>query len=187
MRILAALPVVALLAVFPGPADASDPWRTFDLGASRIVFEGRALESVFDGRFTQFQADVFFDSDDLAASRAVVTLYVASVDTRNSDRDAVILSSDWFDAGAFPVARFTSGEFRHEGGDRYIALGVLAIRDVEAPVTVPFTVTEKENRALFEGEFVIRRTEFGIGRGDWAETIAIDDPVAIAFRLVVGR
>ena len=72
--------------------------------------------------------------------------------------------------------------FRALGGDEYAADGTLTLRGVSRPVTLTFTWTPG-SPATLAGRASVKRLEFGVGGGDWADTGAIPDEVAISTRV----
>ena len=71
----------------------------FDTTHTNIGFVVRhAMITKVHGSFTDFDAS--FDPD---AQTATATIKVNSLDTKNKDRDAHVLSGDFFDAENFPT------------------------------------------------------------------------------------
>ena len=76
----------------------------FDTTHTNIGFVVRhAMITKVHGSFTDFDAS--FDPD---AQTATATIKVNSLDTKNKDRDAHVLSGDFFDAENFPTMTFTA-------------------------------------------------------------------------------
>lgn len=180
----AALLLAALLA---GPA-AAEPaaWR-IDPQASTIAVTATQMGGAFEGRFRRFEADIRFDPDDLAGSRAVVTIETGSLDTGNDQRDAAARGPEWFDVAAHPVARFEASAFRALGGGRYAAAGTLAIKGHARPVELPFDLAIAAGRARAAGTLTVRRADFALGTGEWAANGVIGAQVAIRIEVVAIR
>jgi cytochrome b561/polyisoprenoid-binding protein YceI len=140
-----------------------------------------------EGRFTKWDADIFFSPDALDQSRLRVTIDIASASTGDAQRDASLPSSDWFDAAAHPKALFTARDFRKISGRRYEARGTLDLRGVTKPVTLRFSLGITGDIAKVKGEATIDRTRFGVGQGSWATTDQIAAPVKIDFALTAKR
>ncbi len=92
---------------------------------------------------------------------------MASVDTRNADRDAHLRSAEIFDVERFPSMTFTSTGVRAEDG-RHLLDGELTVRDVTRPVTleVEFNGSGTDpwggTRAGFTAATQISRKDFGV-------------------------
>jgi cytochrome b561/polyisoprenoid-binding protein YceI len=149
----------------------------------RLSFRADYSGSPVDGSFKRWDASIKFSPDDLAGSSIRVSVDLGSVDTADADRDENLRSDGFFDVAAHPRAVFSSRAIRHRGGDRYEAAGTLAMHGASVPLTLPFTVTIDGSRANASGSARLSRTAFGVGSGQWADTGAIADAVAVNFRL----
>jgi polyisoprenoid-binding protein YceI len=175
------LPITALLAALlaAAPAFAGDYVQA---EGSTLAFGGMYQGEAFAGRFPGFQTRMTFDPDDLASARLDVTIPLAAATTGNDDYDGEMRGKAFLDTAAFPQARYTATDFRHLGGDRYAADGVLSLHGVEKPVTLAFTWTPGA-QPLLAGKATVRRLAFGVGAGDWADTGLIPDEIAISTRV----
>jgi cytochrome b561 len=166
---------------------AAQGW-IIDPAASAIGFSAVVDGAPFSGKFPQVQGTIAFDPDHLAQSRADISVAIAGVASGSSDRDASIVSADWFDAANFPQAHFVSDRFEKTGDNAYTVHGTLTLRDTSLPVEMPFTLvfgTDASGRrtADAKGSFGISRTQFRIGRGDWADTSEVADHVDVTVAL----
>jgi polyisoprenoid-binding protein YceI len=171
----------------PAAAGTVQCW-IIDPAASSIGFSATVDGAPFSGRFSQMQGTIAFDPAHLDRSRADISVAIASVSSGSGDRDASIVSADWFDAAGFPQARFVSERFEKTGDNAYTVHGTLTLRDTALPVDMPFTLafgTDAEGRrtADAKGGFGISRTQFKIGRGDWADTSEVADHVEVTIAL----
>jgi polyisoprenoid-binding protein YceI len=179
MRFL--LAAIAVLVVI-GAALAAN-WRIAP-EQSRLGFAATQAGSPFEGAFRRFAAEISFDAADLASSRAVVVIEMASAETGNLERDVALQGSDWFAVSRFPQARFETRGFRGLGNDRFEADADLTIRDVTRPVTVPFTLRPDPDGVRARGEVAINRTAWGVGQGQWASEQWIPHAVTVRFDLL---
>ncbi|WP_102784901.1 MULTISPECIES: YceI family protein [Thalassospira] len=179
----AAVIVPALTLSFPAIADT---WTaTPDDGD--IEFTGKQLGASFEGEFESFNADIVFSPDDLAGSKVVVVIDIASADSGNPERDTQMLTADWFDVEQWPTARFETKSFREIGPNQYETVADLTIRDVTREVVLPFRLEIDGNDADAEGTVVIKRSDFGVGQGEWSDTSQIGDEVTIRIDLEATR
>src|SRR3546814_5055049 len=81
----------------------------------------------------------------------------------------------------FAQAHYSATNFRSLGDDRYAADGTLELRGVSKPVTLTFTWTPGAAPVLV-GKATVKRLDFGVGGGDWADTDAIPNEVAVSTR-----
>lgn len=141
---------------------------TLDPAHSTVGFIARHL--VFTkvrGRFTDFDATVHIAGVP-SESSVEATIKVASIDTGQSDRDAHLLSDDFFDAEHYPTITFKSTGVQPAGGSAWKLSGDLTIRDVTKPVTLDLelqgALTDPfgNDKALFEATTEVDREEFGL-------------------------
>ena len=166
---------------YAGSACSADyvalPESTLGFSAS---FQGES----FDGKFSKFTPQIRFDPTKLATSRFDVRIQLASANTRNDERDQMLRSSDFFDVAAKPEARFIATRFRALGGNRYAADGTLTLHGVSKPVLLSFTWTAGA-KAVLSGEATLKRLDFGVGTGDWANTELLPNEVKVKTRLAL--
>ncbi len=161
---------LAWLALLPllCPASASAaPWRV-DPAKSTLGFSGMQNGAAFKGRFKSFTAKIDFDPAHPDQGSADILIDLSSATTGDTQRDTALPQADWFDTAAFPQAHFAASHFSAKGGAAYEASGVLTIRGISQPVTLPFTLTLAGATAHATGHADLIRTKFGVGQGDWA-------------------
>ncbi|HEY2662058.1 MAG TPA: YceI family protein [Caulobacteraceae bacterium] len=78
---------------------------------------------------------------------------------------ATLPGKDWFDVAQYPQARFEGTAIRQKAGDAYEAAGVLTLRGVTRPVTLPFTLDINGAAAQAKGHLDLIRSAFGVGQG----------------------
>ena len=151
---------------------------------STLAFASRYDGEVFTGRFSEFATKLSFDPARPEAGKLDVTIGLASADTGNADRDSTLKTAEFFDVAKFAQARYSATGFRKLADGRYVADGTLELRGVRKPVTLTFAWTGGAQPVL-EGKAVVKRLEFGVGGGDWADTSVIPDEVNISTRVAL--
>ena len=177
-RTLALGCIAALAAAIP--AHAADYVQA---GGSALTFATQYQGEVFNGRVPKFDTRLRFDPAKLASARLDVTFPLSGVTVGNPEGDEALRGADFFNISKFPQARFSATKFRRLGGNRYAADGALSLRGVSKPVTLTFTWTPGLAPVL-QGKATVRRLNFGVGGGDWADTSLIPDDVAINTKVV---
>ena len=82
---------------------------TVDPTHSRIGFAARhAMVTKVRGSFNEFEGSGYLDTANPANSTLNVKIAVASIDTRNADRDGHLRSNDFFDMETYPSITFAS-------------------------------------------------------------------------------
>ena len=82
------------------------------------------------GHFTKWTAQVSFDASEPSKSTLDVSIDVASIDTREAQRDAHLKSADFLDAEKYPKITFKSRRVEATGDKRYKVVGDLAVHGV---------------------------------------------------------
>jgi polyisoprenoid-binding protein YceI len=86
------------------------------------------------GQFSGIKGAVTLDEGDVAKWRIEATVEVASIHTREPQRDAHLKSADFFDAEKFPVLSFTSTRVARSGDGELDVTGDLTLHGVSRPV-----------------------------------------------------
>lgn len=170
--------VVALAVAMPSSAAdyAQAPGST-------LTFATQYQGEVFVGRLPAFTTRLSFDPKQLATSKLDVTIPLAGVTVANPDGDDALKSAEFFNIAQFPQARFTATRFRSLGGSQYAADGTLSLRGVSKPLMLSFTWTPGAQPVL-TGKATVKRLDFSVGGGEWADTELIPNAVAISTRVV---
>lgn len=167
------------------PADAA-VWNLQP--SSQILFHFVQSGATFTGKFKSFDARIDFDPQKPEDGRIDVMIDVASLDTQNDERDAMLRSAEIFDVEHFPQAQFKADKIRQTGMGEYEAVGVLTIRNVSRPLNLPFRLDiedadDGDVSATAIGKVAISRRDFELGKGEWADTSIIADEVIIEIRV----
>lgn len=182
------LTVLLLSFVLGFSADINKKW-TVDPDHSTVSFQVSHFFVPVSGQFKSYEGDIIFEPDALAESKIGFTIQVASIDTDNEKRDGHLQSPDFFNSEKWPTISFKGSSFKKTGENTYEVEGNLTIRDVTKKVSLPFTILGRDSvrkGGLFKTEIMgikmattIRRTDYGVGVGDWAATTVIGDEVSI--------
>jgi polyisoprenoid-binding protein YceI len=92
--------------------------------------------SRFIGRFETFDASLDFDPADPAAAQVEALIDIASLDVANDAFARTLTGAGWFDADAFPQARFRSTAIEATGAATGRMIGELTLRGVTAPIAL---------------------------------------------------
>ncbi|MDR7067835.1 polyisoprenoid-binding protein YceI [Pseudoxanthomonas japonensis] len=172
---------LASLLLATAPAMAADYVQA---PGSTLVFASNYQGETFTGKFGGFATTMSFDPKQLATSKLDVAIQLAGTQTGNGDRDGTLVSADFFNVAKFAQARYTATKVRSLGGNQYAADGTLSLRGVSKPVTLTFTWTPGAQPVL-AGKATVKRLDFGVGGGDWADTSTIPNDVAISTKVVL--
>ena len=179
------LGAAALCAMVWLSASASNSSFTAATSASKLEFIGTQAGAEFTGTFHEYTASVEFNPDALEGARIDVQIQLASVDTKDKDRDKTIRGPDIFDTAHFPVAHYVTRSIT-KSGSGYAAIGALTLHGLTKEVPITFQFVPSNGSAKLVGTAQLKRLEFGAGQGDWKSTEWVADPVKISFALVLN-
>ena len=146
---------------------------------SILVFATKYDGEVFTGSFPGFATKLSFDPANPAAGSLDVVIPLAGAKSGNSDRDSTLQGKDFFNVAQYAQARYSANGFRALGNNQYAADGTLELHGASKPVTLTFTWTPGAQPVL-AGKATVKRLDFGVGGGDWADTKLIPDETAIS-------
>ena len=166
------------------PASAIE-FNQFQAGKSALSFVSKQMNVPVEGQFKSFRSKIAFDPAKPAAARAEFEIDLASIDAGSKDANDEVATKAWFDTKAFPVAKFVATSVKPLGNNRFEVAGKMSIKGRTLDLTTPVTLRQEGNNATFEGALVIKRADYAIGEGMWADFGTVANEVQIKFRLVV--
>jgi polyisoprenoid-binding protein YceI len=144
-------------------------WQV-DAAKSSITFKDTYQNGPFDGKFGKFTAAISMDDADVSKDKFDVTVDVASVDTKSSERDDTLKTPDFFNTAKFPQAHFVTQSFGKGTDGGLEAKGTLTIRDQTKPVTLKVKFAAIGDSATLDVDTVLNRMDFGLGTSsDWVD------------------
>lgn len=180
-KYLFAVVAAALAGLAPG-AWATE-WNV-DPATSKLGWQARFNGQGVEGTFKSWTAKISFDPNNLDASSITIQVNVASVESGDGARDETLRGADWFNAGQFAAATFTSQKIKTMGAvgeNKYVAAGTLTINGVTKPLALPFTLAINGEKASAQGEITLSRGAFGVGKGQWKDNAEVQDLVKVTY------
>ena len=177
---------LALLAALATPLANAVEYRTVLPAQSAITFEFRQMGVPVAGGFKRFTTQMVFDPAKPEAASARIEIDLASIDAGSVEADDESAGKLWFNRSAYPKAQFISSQIRALGNNRYEMRGTLTLKGKSRDMIVPVTFTPGKNAASFDGGFVLKRLEFGIGEGMWADVATVANEVQVKFRIAAS-
>lgn len=153
---------------------------------SSVSFLSKQMNVPVEGSFRRFSAQLSVDPAKPEAGKAHIEIELASIDTGNSDADQEVAGKTWFDTKNNPVASFTSASIVSTGKGQYQAIGKMTIKGKTRNIKTSFTLKETGGTLRIEGAFPLKRLDFDIGSGIWADTSVVADEVQVRFNLAVA-
>lgn len=180
--------MVMTLLSLPMLANAAAPSWQIIPNESTLIFTGTQNGSPAVGGFKKFTGTINFDPKQLSTSNVHIVVDMNSLTSSYSDLTSTLATGDWFNIKMFPEAIFDASNFKELGNNKYQAVGTLSIRDKKAPVTLIFNFKElSQTKADVQGSTSIKRTQFGVGQGEWADTSTVKDDVGINFHIIADK
>ncbi len=139
------------------------------------------------GEFRAYRGTVELDAQDFTKSKFEGEIDVASIDTRNTQRDEHLRANDFFDAPNHPKITFVSTRIEHNSENDYEVTGDLTIRGITKEVTldVEWLGTGKnpwgKTVAGISAKGSINRKDFGVSFNAALETggVLIGDKITL--------
>lgn len=177
--------LIACIGVANAGEDTSVWTQVNESSSLRFQFTQAGVDEA--GQFDKFDAVYRFDPDNPQESGFDVKIQLASVNTGDTDRDEILRSDDMFAVKQWPAAHFRTQSISREEGNRYLAKATLTIRDQTREIPFPFTLEIGDKMPGAAGKTAFRlkasvplkRLDYGVGKGDWAETTWISDEVLV--------
>ncbi len=167
----------------------SGPWA-IDKSHAFINFEIEHFGyTSVPGQFRSFDAEIDFDPENIAATKASLTIDAASFDSNHEARDNHVKAADFLDVEAHPTITFVSTNVVETGDNTAKISGDLTLRGVTKEVTFDATLNKlapgpfppNADVAGFTITGVIDRTEFGIDT--YAPAIGVNIPVTVQLEM----
>jgi polyisoprenoid-binding protein YceI len=154
------------------------------INKSALSFVSKQMNVPVEGQFKSFRSKLAFDPAKPAAAKAELEIDLASIDAGSKDANDEVAGKAWFNTREFPVARFVSTTVKPLGGNRFEVAGRMTIKGRTLELTTPVTLRQEGNSAVFDGSLVLKRADYGIGDGVWADFGTVANEVQVKFRLV---
>ena len=177
--------IAMLLVSLPGGAHALE-FRQVLTDKSTLSFAYKQMGVSMEGRFRKFVARIVFDPAKLSAAQAQFEVDLASIDTGVTEADEEVLGKQWFSTKAFPTARFVSTKVQTLGDNRFEVHGKLTIKGQTRDVSAPFTFKPEGASGVFDGAFTLKRLDYAIGVGPWADLDTVANNIQIRFHIVAS-
>jgi polyisoprenoid-binding protein YceI len=177
------------------PPAANTPWQ-IDATHTEVEFSARHLMiSNVKGRFSNPAGSVSVDPKKPTAVDIEVTIPVATIDTRNEQRDTHLKSADFFDAEKFPTIMFKGKRIDGDITGKFTLTGDLTIRGVTREVVLDVTSEGSgadpwgNDRLGFSATGKVDRKDFGLVWNQLLETggVAVGDTIKIVINTELMR
>jgi polyisoprenoid-binding protein YceI len=146
---------------------------------SDLSFTFKQMGVPVDGKFKKFEAQLDFDAKKPEAGKIAFTVDLGSVSLGDASFDAEVVKAPWFDTKRNGKATFVSTGIKPTGPGKYDVAGKLTIKGASRDVVMPITLAS----GVASGSVAIKRLDFKIGDGEWADTSMVANDVTVKFKL----
>ncbi len=122
-----------------------------------------------DGRFDGYSGSILYDPARPEATRALIEVQSATIETGIADRDRFLRSSAFLNSEAFPVIQFKSKAMQAHEADQFDVEGELTLHGVSRPIRLLATILAVEDeggrreRLTLHTSCSIDRHDFNLG------------------------
>jgi polyisoprenoid-binding protein YceI len=128
-----------------------------------------------NGSIGGLEGFIIMDSQTGSPIKIEGTVDPNTIQTGIALRDNHLKKTDYFSVKEFPEIRMASTSIKKKGNSKYIGDFDLVIKDIKKNITIPFTVSSKNNVYTLKGEFSINRLDFNLGES----SLILSDNVVI--------
>ena len=146
--------------------------------------------STVRGRFSDVAGTVIVPGDDFSRAQIDATVGVASIDTREPQRDGHLKSPDFFDVDTYPTMTFTGRRIERasRATNQYTVVGDFTLHGVTKEILLDVTLEGLtkdpygNDRAGFSATGKINRKDFGLAWNQLLETggVVVGDDVKLS-------
>ena len=152
---------------------------------SEIAFVTKQMGVPVDGKFKKFDAQITLDPKKPEAGTVSFTIDTGSAAFGAPETDAEVPKPAWLNVAKFPQASFQSTAIKGLGTGKFEVAGKLTIKGNTHDVLVPVVVTQAGANSSAAGSFTIKRLEFKVGEGEWADTSMVANDIVVKFKLAL--
>jgi polyisoprenoid-binding protein YceI len=176
---------VSTLALAASATFAQPKPATLNPAASEIGFTTKQMGVPVDGTFGKFSAQITLDPKKPDTGNVAFTIDTGSARFGSPELDAEVPKPTWLSAVKFPQATFQSTAVKAAGAGKFEVAGKLSIKGQVRDVVVPVALAQAGANSTASGSFVIKRLEFKVGEGEWADTSMLANDVTVRFKLAL--
>ena len=174
-----------VLVFFVHSAPAQD-WKV-DTAKSQISFVIKQMNVPVEGGFSRYSVKAAFDPAKPESGQFQVELDIASINTGSEEGDGEAKRPAWFDTARYPKASFVSRSIRKDAAGRYTVSGDFTLKGRTRPLAAPFLLTPQRGGGwLASGRVALKRSQFDIGGGEWADPSVVADDIEARFKILLN-
>lgn len=165
--------VAIALLLFAFPLLAADPALEVVKEKSSIQFIGRKMIGQHLGNFSGFDGSVTLTNGQPSAVAFTIDLNTVKTDRERLDNH--LKSADFWDVANHPTASFKSSRVTRKTDSEYTVDGILNLRGINNPISIPATVTKEEGVVRVKAELGIDRHKWNVSYKGQADNLIKDE------------
>jgi polyisoprenoid-binding protein YceI len=166
-------------------AEAAE-YRQVQIEKSALRFVYKQMGVPVGGSFNKFTVQLRFDPAQPSLAKVILDLDMSSIDAGSDEANDEVSAKPWFNTKAYPQAKFESTSFKALGGNKYEVSGKMQIKGRSRIVTAAFTFNPQVDSAVVDGAFTLKRADFAIGEGVWADYATVANEIQIKFHFIAN-
>ena len=180
------LPSLALTLAIAAPVLAQPKPAQLQAAGSEIAFTTKQMGVPVEGKFSKFSAQITLDPKKPETGSVNFSIDTGSARFGSAELDAEVPRATWLNVAKFPQASFQSSAIKAAGPGKFEVTGKLNIKGSAHDVVVPVQLTQTGATSTASGAFAIKRLEFKVGEGEWADTSMLANDIQIRFKLALS-
>lgn len=176
--------IAALLTTLPA---LGEDFTVLDAQHSNLSFTSKQMGVPVEGSFKKFTMQIAINPARPETGSARIDIDLASIDAGSTDANEEVAGKAWFDSKHYPNASFVSSGINSLGNGRFEVTGKMTIKGKTLDIKAPFTLKQQASALIIDGLFPLKRLDYGIGSGIWADTSVVNDEVQIRFHFTVAK
>lgn len=151
-----------------------------DKKTSTVTYAMRHPMHTWEGVSRDVTAAIVYDDETQKVETVAVVVRAASFDSQNANRDSHAIES--MEGIKYPHITFSSQQVQDDGAGKLNVTGNLTFHGVIKPMTIAVTRKMANGIAIYEGNFVIKITDFKIEKPTLM-MVPVDDELKMKFSL----
>ncbi len=122
--------------------------------------------SVVTGKFTDYKIYMDWNDDQFINSTIYAEIQASSIKTGIPDRDAHLITEDFFETEKYPTILFESDSMPQIDFSNFLAFGKLTMHGITGQVELPFQIVKMDGNTIgFKSRTTVDRIPYGVGSG----------------------
>jgi len=176
--------IAALLTASPA---IGEEFTVLDAQHSNLSFTSKQMGVPVQGSFKKFALQIAVNPDRPETGSARLDIDLASIDAGSTEADEEVAGKAWFDSKHYPTASFVSSGISRLANGRFEVAGKMTIKGKTLEIKAPFTLKQQASALIIDGMFPLKRLDYAIGSGIWADTSVVNDEVQIRFHFTLAK